>query len=90
MPKAGDIRLGEEEMKVRVRLRCGLERYAATKDGYEEVALPPDSTVSHLLERYQLSRGEIGLVVVDGEHLNLDARLRNGCLVEMYPIFGGG
>ncbi|MCL5045579.1 MAG: MoaD/ThiS family protein [Actinobacteria bacterium] len=77
-------------MKVRVRLRCGLERYAATRDGYEEVALALDSTVSHLLERYQFSRGEVSLVVVDGEQVNLDARLRDGCLVEIYPIFGGG
>lgn len=77
-------------MKLQVRLRGGLERYAGNYQGYQEITLPDGSAVSQLMELYPFAKGEVGLIVLNGELVAPDTGLSEGAQVELYPVFGGG
>jgi molybdopterin converting factor small subunit len=67
--------------------------FATYREGRFEVAemeRPDHSTVDDLLNDLALSRKELGFVLVQGRHAELDAQLKPGVTVSIFPKVGGG
>ncbi|MFA4965629.1 MAG: hypothetical protein WC709_08360 [Thermoleophilia bacterium] len=54
------------------------------------MVVDPGSTLSEMLTSMGIDQGLVGLAVMDGSIVRLDAVLQADGVVHVYPIFGGG
>lgn len=74
-------------MKLTVKL------FATYREGRFETAeleRPDGSTVENLLDDLAIPRAELGFVLVQGRHVELDSPLRANTTVSIFPKVGGG
>jgi len=74
-------------------MRVTVKLFATFRTGRFEVAQlerPDGSTVGSLLDDLALPRGELGFVLVQGRHAELDFRPPPGATVSIFPKVGGG
>jgi len=67
--------------------------FATFRQGRFEVAeleRPDQSTVASLLDDLAIPRAELGFVLVQGRHAELDHRPPAGATVSIFPKVGGG
>ncbi|HKZ17243.1 MAG TPA: MoaD/ThiS family protein [Geobacteraceae bacterium] len=51
---------------------------------------PPGTTVGSILEELELPERELGAVFVNYRHADKDYELREGDIVSIFPLVGGG
>ncbi len=56
----------------------------------EQRAYPPQSTCRSVLEDMTLTEEELGILMVNGRHGELDQPLSEGDTVSLFPLIGGG
>ncbi|MGM0652885.1 MAG: MoaD/ThiS family protein [Bacillota bacterium] len=75
---------------IKVLFRSVLKDYVPEKTEQVMLGYEHGLTVRTILEQYGLQTGHIGLVLIDQRLSDLDCPIRDGAIVELYPIFGGG
>jgi hypothetical protein len=55
-----------------------------------EIEYYSDMTIRTLLDKCKIYPGNVGLILIDGYVGDLNKMVVNNCVVELYPIFGGG
>jgi len=74
-------------------MRLTVKLFATFRQGRFEVAeleRPDQSTVASLLDDLAIPRAELGFVLVQGRHAELDHRPPAGATVSIFPKVGGG
>ena len=56
----------------------------------EERDYPPGTTCRDVIADVGLSEAELGIVLINGRHAALDARLGEGDTLSLFPLVGGG
>jgi len=51
---------------------------------------PPGITCREIIAEVGLTEQELGIVLVNGRHAALDARLEEGDTLSLFPLVGGG
>lgn len=74
-------------MRVHVRLFATLRE---GRVGETDVSLHGPNSVRDLLSRLKISESEASLVLVDGQHAELNQDLHDGQTVSLFPPIGGG
>lgn len=74
-------------------MRLTVKLFATYREGRFETAeleRPDGSTVENLLDDLAIPRAELGFVLVQGRHVELDSQLRANTTVSIFPKVGGG
>lgn len=74
-------------MEVEVRL------FATLREGrfaQQTVALPDGNRVADLIERLQLPREQVAILLVNGRNVPPECLLRSGDIVSLFPLLAGG
>lgn len=74
-------------MKITVRL-FGVLRIDRFKESIRE--FPPGSSAGTVVEELRIPTQLLGTVLIEGVHANLDDPLKDGDVVTLLPILGGG
>jgi molybdopterin converting factor small subunit len=74
-------------MRIEVKL-YGVFRIGRFKDDVREV--PRGAGASAIAEQLQIPLGRVGTVLIGGIHATLDDPLRDGDVLSLLPILGGG
>lgn len=79
-------------MNIEIRLFASLKSFAqhpaVTPDGFLDVKSP--ATIRDALARLSLPEAKIKLIFLNGVHASLDAPLRDGDRLGIFPPIGGG
>ena len=49
-----------------------------------------DSTVGAIVSELALTEEEVGVILINGRHSNLDQPLTEGDILSLFPLVGGG
>ena len=74
-------------------MRLTVKLFATYREGRFEIAeleRPDGSTVDSLLDDLAIPRAELGFVLVQARHAELDTQLTPGVTVSIFPKVGGG
>ena len=74
-------------------MRLTVKLFATYREGRFEIAeleRPDGSTVANLLDDLAIPRAELGFVLVQGRHVELDSQLIPNTTVSIFPKVGGG
>lgn len=74
-------------------MRLTVKLFATYREGRFETAeleRPEGSTVENLLDDLAIPHAELGFVLVQGRHVELDSQLRANTTVSIFPKVGGG
>ncbi|MCX7169308.1 MAG: MoaD/ThiS family protein [Proteobacteria bacterium] len=74
-------------------MRLTVKLFATYREGRFEIAemeRPDGSTVDNLLDDLAIPRAELGFVLVQGRHVELDSLLKANTTVSIFPKVGGG
>jgi molybdopterin converting factor small subunit len=74
-------------------MQLTVKLFATFREGRFEVAQlerPDGSTVASLLDDLAIPRAELGFVLVQGRHAELDHQPKAGATVSIFPKVGGG
>ncbi|MBC7075216.1 MAG: MoaD/ThiS family protein [Syntrophomonadaceae bacterium] len=74
-------------MKVKVKL------FATFRKGRfkEEIFDYPEGTkVEDVVKQLSLPVKELGIIFINGKHVSLEAKLREGDVLSIFPLVGGG
>ena len=74
-------------MKLTVKL---FATYRVGRFEIAELERPDGSTVENLLDDLAIPRAELGFVLVQGRHVQLDSLLTPNTTVAIFPKVGGG
>jgi len=74
-------------MKVRIKL-YGVFRIDRFKE--EVCDYPPGTTVRAVVEMLRISDQLLGIVLINGVHADVDDLLKEGDVLSLLPILGGG
>ncbi len=79
-------------MKIEVNLYATLSRYIpnGSKGPTHIVDVKEGTTVSELLQQLGVPANSAKLIFLDGIHSNLDAKLKDGDRLGVFPPVGGG
>lgn len=75
-------------MHVTIKCFATLSRF--TPAGAEAFPVDPGETVAGLVARLGIPLDDLKLVFLNGEHVGLDAALKDGDRVGLFPAVGGG
>jgi len=75
-------------MHITIRCYATLARF--TPPEAEAFAITPGETAGQVAARLGVSLPDLKLVFVNGEHVELDAELKDGDRVGLFPAIGGG
>jgi len=73
-----------------VALKCFATLSRFTPADAEAFAVTPGETAGGLAERLGIPMADLKLVFVNGEHVELNAQLKDGDRVGLFPAVGGG
>ncbi len=51
---------------------------------------PPGTTVAQIVDELQLPREQLGILMVNSRHVDLDRELIEGETLAIFPLVGGG
>ena len=77
-------------MRVDVRLFGEFRRLLRDRNGRLTLEVVEGTTVRDVLARVQVPEAEVGLVSVNGALAPMEAPLRDGDAVDVFPPIGGG
>ena len=56
----------------------------------EVQTIAPGSTVGAIVSELALTEAEVGVILINGRHSNLDQLLTEGDILSLFPLVGGG
>ena len=56
----------------------------------EVQTIAPDSTVGAIVSELALTEEEVGVILINGRHSNLEQPLSEGDILSLFPLVGGG
>jgi len=56
----------------------------------EERSLREGTTVGQIVEELAIPKGELGILLVNSRHVDLDRELHDGDTLAIFPLVGGG
>ena len=56
----------------------------------EVQTIAPGSTVGAIVSELSLTEEEVGVILINGRHSNLDQPLTEGDILSLFPLVGGG
>jgi sulfur-carrier protein len=56
----------------------------------EVQTIAPGSTVGAIVSELALTEEEVGVILINGRHSNLDQPLTEGDILSLFPLVGGG
>ena len=56
----------------------------------EVQTIAPDSTVGAIVSELALTEEEVGVILINGRHSNLEQPLTEGDILSLFPLVGGG
>ncbi len=74
-------------------MQLTVKLFATFQTGRFDVAqreVPEGTTAGALADALGIPRDQIGVLMVNGRHVELDARLAPGQTVAIFPLVGGG
>lgn len=51
---------------------------------------PPGTTVGQIVEEIGIPKNELGILLVNSRHVDLDRELQDGDTLALFPLVGGG
>ena len=76
--------------EIRVVTHGGLLRRGRRGSTDDTVIVDPGTTLAEVLTSLGIDRGIVGVAVLDGRIVQLDAVLQGDGVIHVYPVFGGG
>jgi molybdopterin converting factor small subunit len=80
-------------MNVEVRLFAHLRKYLprGSSGGSTRIDMPDGATIADALAELGIPASAVNMTLVDGSHeANLRQRLKDGCILSIFPPIGGG
>jgi len=79
-------------MKIRLQLHAGLSRYLPEQSGRDHalIDIRNGATVGEFLKEMGIPADEAKLIFLNGVHAGIDAALKEGDRVGIFPAVGGG
>ena len=74
-------------MQVTIKLFANFRNNRFNK---EVRTIAPDSTVGAIVSELALTEEEVGVILINGRHGNLDQPLTEGDILSLFPLVGGG
>lgn len=74
-------------MKVRIKLFATLRNFGPEE---QEIEVPENATIEDVIKLLKLPEKIPLLRIVNGEHRNLNYRLKEGDVIALFPPIGGG
>lgn len=74
---------------ITIKLFSTLKRYNENND---TLVLEPENTkfINDILDLFSIIPGEVGVILLNSELASEDYRVKDGDIIELFPIFGGG
>jgi len=77
-------------MEVTIQLISVLKRHCGDPAGKIVMTVDEGTRIGQVLEKIPIVKGEAGTIVLNSKLVQEDAVLRDGDVVELYPVMGGG
>jgi len=74
-------------MQVKIKLFANFRNGRFIK---EVQTIAPDSTVGAIVSELALTDEEVGVILINGRHSNLEQPLSEGDILSLFPLVGGG
>lgn len=74
-------------MKLEIKLFASLQKFMPNA---EKVELDDNCTVSELLKKIGINPSEVAIILVNGQHVELDQTLSENETVAIFPPIAGG
>ena len=85
--KEGEIAVSIE---ITIRLNSILKRHSEDPAGKVIMTIDEGTRIGQVLEKIPIVKGEAGTIILNSKLVQEDAVLRDGDVVELYPVMGGG
>jgi len=77
-------------MLVTAKVENPLNDYTANKENNHEVTLAEGATVRSLIINLKIPAGEVGMVIINDIFSDKTSPLKDGDIVQLYPMLEGG
>jgi len=77
-------------MEITIKLNSVLKRHCGDPAGKIIMKIDEGTKVGQVLEKIPIVKGEAGTIILNSKLVQEDAVLRDGDVVELYPVMGGG
>lgn len=77
-------------MEVIVKLHSSLKIYSKSSSGSTKMDIPDGAYVHDILALLKVMEGEVQIILLNSEISSGEALLKDGDILELFPIFGGG
>ncbi|MDD2220604.1 MAG: hypothetical protein PHN35_01425 [Clostridia bacterium] len=77
-------------MLVTAKVDYPLNDFTATKEHNHQVTLAEGASVRSLIINLKIPVGEVGMVVINGNFSNTSSLLKDGDIIQLYPMLEGG
>ena len=74
-------------MQITVKLFANFRNNRFNK---EVRTIAPDTTVGAIVSELALTEEEVGVILINGRHSNLEQPLTEGDILSLFPLVGGG
>lgn len=74
-------------MRVAVKL---FAQFQAGRFAVSDLDLPEDATVQLVVDRLGIGNAEVGVLLVNGRHVDFDRPLASDEVLAVFPVIGGG
>ena len=79
----------EEVTLITIKFFSTLKRYSDNKDTIE-LDLGKVKNIKDILDLFSFIPGELGVILLNSELASEDSIIKDGDVIELFPIFGGG
>lgn len=75
---------------VNITAYTSLKRLRGCENGRASLEITTGATVKDILDLLGAVPGEVGLIIVNGDKADSEKLVKDGDIIELYPVFGGG
>lgn len=80
----------EVPMEIIIKLNSILKRHSEDPSGRVIMTVDEGTKVGQVLEKIPIVKGEAETIILNSKLVQEDAVLRDGDVIELYPVMGGG
>lgn len=77
-------------MVVTIKLNSELKRYDPSRKGIIKLEVDDGWTIRQVLEKTGIIRGETEFMILNSKIVNEEEILKDGDIIHLYPVAGGG
>lgn len=75
---------------VNITAYTSLKRLRGCENGSVSFEIATGTAVKDILDLLGAVPGEVGLIIVNGDKADSEKLVKDGDIIELYPVFGGG